>query len=440
MRDLTEARKTQERLLRLAQSDHLTGLANRVTFEDRAEQFLAHAQRYGENGALIYLDLDGFKKVNDSSGQLVGDLLLLAVSHRLVDLLRDTDVIARVGGDEFCVLVDHLAEDSFVMVIARRIVTGLNEPFDLDGEEIQISASVGIALLRQSGESQTDLTFRAEAAMHASKRLGGNRATLSTVDDSLDPKAIFVEQVEKALESPDALTLFYEPIVDLKRGHTTGYQAHLRWNREEQGLTAPGDLIQATETDASITAAGRWIVQRAIRRAAMWPRGYPELDIDINLSIIQFLDPALPDNVSRCAGANAFGPRRVRIGVSATSVKRDTEAIRAAIAALREVGVQTSLNGFGLTDSPRQLLEAMPFDVVRIDRSLVSSMDSPSRELSALIEAIVRTAHLSGRLVIADGVETHLQQERAAALGCDRALGRYFGLPVADPFARVWSR
>lgn len=436
LRDLTEVKRDQEQLTRLARYDFLTGLANRVTFEDQLKRAMAHARRYDGNGALLYLDLDRFKSINDLYGHRIGDLLLQDASKRLAGCLRETDVLARLGGDEFCIVVDHLTDEESVTTIAKRIVDCLHQPFQLDDLLVEVSVSVGIALFTSDEDTPTEVLMRADRAMYAAKRLGGDQFAFPDQDES-PSSPTFVEEVMQALRS-DGFVLHYQPVVALDDMRTVDVEALIRWNRSGHGLLTPKSFLRAIEASGMIIPVGRWMIDMAIRHAAaMAPHPVPP-GISVNLSLRELTDQSLIGFLEQKLALSGIDPDRICFEISESAFFNDWTEAKHQTARLQELGVRVALDGFGLNHGSLSALTEIPCDLIKLDRSLIVSIDSDSRRRRSVVESIVSVAHDFGKAVAAGGVEREAQADALIDMGCDLAQGLYFAEPAAPDVLGAW--
>ena len=436
LRDLTEMKKVEQRLTRLAQSDYLTGLANRITFEDRMQQCLAQSRRSDYRCALLYMDLDGFKGINDGSGHGVGDLLLQEVSHRLEELIRESDVVARLGGDEFCILVDHLSQHESVGLIGERIVSAMREPFVLDGVTLEISASVGIALFRPGQDTVTDVTLRADTAMYKAKRLGGDRLVMS--GDGESASMPFAEEVRESVEANN-FELDYESIVSISDGSIVCKEALLRWNRPGVGFTLPKTFLRAAEASGTMAVIGQWVIRTALAHAAAMSQRGDNISVSINLSLPELIEPGLTSFVSESVAEAGVDPGRICFEIAGQALMSVSSRVADTVAALQAQGSRIALDEFGLGYSSLSLLTDFPCDIVKLDRSLVVALESPSPRPRTVIRSIVELAHAFDRQVIAIGVETESQFAAISALGCDMAQGLLISTAISAPPSSVES-
>lgn len=436
MRDLTEVKRDQEQLTRLARYDFLTGLANRVTFEDQLKRALAHARRYDGNGALLYLDLDRFKSINDLYGHRIGDLLLQEASKRLAGCLRETDVLARLGGDEFCIVVDHLTDQESVTTIAKRVVDCLHQPFQLDDLLVEVSASVGIALFLPNDDTTTEVLMRADRAMYAAKRLGGDQFAYPDQDETPNSPT-FVEEVMQALRS-DGFVLHYQPVVALDDMRTVDVEALIRWNRAGHGLLTPKSFLRAIEASGMIIPVGRWMIDMAIRHAAAMPPQPAPPGISVNLSLRELTDQSLIGFLEQKIQLSGIDPERICFEIAESVFFNDWTEAKLQTARLQELGVRVALDGFGLNHGSMSALTEIPCDLIKLDRSLIVSIDSDSKQRRSVVESIISVAHDFGRAVAASGVEREAQVEVLTGMGCDLAQGLYFAEPAAPEAVGAW--
>lgn len=436
LRDLTETKKVEERLRKLAQHDYLTGAANLTTLEDRTEQALTEAYQSGRNGALLCLDLDRFKAVNDKFGHRVGDLLLQAVSQRLEAIVGDEWLLARLFGDEFAVLVTALSDDTPISNLADRIIETLRSPFDLEDNTIEISASVGIATFGNQSESATDVAQRADRAMLAAKRLGGDQfAHPDDIDEQRAPS--FVEEVMQGLRY-DEFVLHYQPIVALRDNSTIAVEALLRWNRGGGGLTTPKSFLRAAQDSGLMLPIGHWMIEQALKHAArMAPEPSPP-GVSINLSFPELTDRGLAAFVAKTLYTTGVDPSRVCFEVPESVFFSHRAAAQWQIRTLHALGVRVALDQFGLNVGSLSTLTDVTCDTIKLARSLIVALDAESSQSRAVVMSITKLAHEYGRTVTANGVERKAQCEWLKILDCDSAQGLYFAEPKAADSPGSW--
>jgi len=442
--DITERKRYEEQLLHDAFHDGLTGLANRALFLNRLAHSVARARRRpSELFAVLFLDLDGFKVVNDSLGHFLGDELLVQIARRLEECVRPGDTVARLGGDEFTVLLDDIEGAEVAQVVAERICEALLPSFDLGGQEVSTSASIGIALSSGGYGRPEDLVRDADTAMYSAK--AGGRAQIRIFDRAMHEDAVARLRLEsdlrRALPSKQ-LRLYYQPIINLEDGRISGFEALLRWQHPERGLVFPGEFIAVAEETGSIDEIGWWVVEEACQAAAGWRRDYPEfrnLQININVSGRQFRFEDLADRVVSTARSVGLAPEALRLEITETVVMDDAQASREVLSALQGHGVGICIDDFGTGYSSLNYLHAFDVDVLKIDRSFVRRITRDHRP--EIIGTILELSRSMGLSVTAEGVETREQLTQLRELKCDRGQGYYFSRAL-EPIevARLLSR
>jgi diguanylate cyclase (GGDEF)-like protein/PAS domain S-box-containing protein len=435
--DAFERQATEDAVRERALHDSLTGLPNRVLFHDRLEQALARLRRRGALAAILFLDLDRFKLVNDSLGHQVGDELLAAAAPRLRQAVRASDTVARFGGDEFGILLEDIGGEHDAIEMAERIASVFTRPFVLAGNEHFVTTSIGIALAG-GGELADELIRDADAAMYRAKERG--RARYELFDEVMRGRAIARLRVEndlrRALER-DELRLEYQPVVSLRDRTIVAVEALLRWDHPERGVVQPADFVQIAEEDGLIEPIGRWVLDTACRQAAGWHRESPDLapvGISVNLSAVQIARRTLPEVIEPALRASGLDPACLSLEITESVMLRDVEAVTEALPELKTLGVRLVLDDFGTGYSSLGYLTQLPLDALKVDRSFVDGLGTEARD-SAITEAIIAMSHALSLEVIAEGVETALQLRELSRLGCDLAQGFYFCRSV--PPARI---
>ncbi len=431
-------------------ADPLTRLPNRVLFMDRLGRALERAKRDRDlRFAVLFLDLDRFKVINDSLGHLLGDQLLIAVARRLEACLRSSDTVARVpspatvarlGGDEFTILLEDIRDTANATGVAERIQQELAVPFLLGGTEAFTSASIGITV-GPAGYSQPDEMLRdADAAMYAAK--AGGKARYEVFDAAMRARALARLQLEselrKALERQE-FCLHYQPILALKSGRLAGFEALLRWQHPERGLLMPADFISVAEDTGLIVPLGWWVLRESCRQMSTWQVCFPTdppLMISVNLSSKQFLHAELATEIERLLGEVGLDPHSLKLEITESAIMDDPESAAAMLAHLRALGVQVCIDDFGTGYSSLNYLHRFPVDTLKIDRSFVLHMDH-AEENRQIIQSIVALAHNLALDVIAEGVETAAQQDQLTALNCEYGQGYFFSTPVDSAAAEV---
>ena len=430
IRDVSARKRTEEALAHQALHDALTGLPNRALVTDRLSHALVRSARHGGSGvAVLFLDLDRFKLVNDSLGHAAGDQVLTAVAARLGAAVRDSDTVGRFGGDEFIVVCEDAADGAEVLVLAQRLAESLNAPFAIDGGEVFLSVSIGVAL-SASSESPEELLRDADAAMYRAKERG--RARVEVFDETMRiESAVRLETqsaLHRALERAEFLVL-YQPVVDLRTGTMAGAEALVRWSHPEHGLLDPTRFIPVAEESGLIVPIGRWVLEEAVRQHARWGKDRPDFVLGVNLSARQLRQPDLVDVVRDTVTRHGLDPRRLSLELTESVLMEDVEPHRLALAALRAFGVEVAIDDFGTGYSSLTYLRRYPVDVVKIDQSFVAGLGR-DQSASAIVESVVDLAHALGMRVVAEGVETDEQLERLRRLGCDLAQGFLFAPPL----------
>lgn len=433
LRDITERKRAESDLDRLAHYDALTQLPNRRLLDDRLQQAIRQARRRKTSVALLFLDLDRFKQVNDTLGHEVGDLLLVQVAERLVGCVRDADTVSRQAGDEFVVLLTDVTEVDGASAVAQRIIEALSAPYELKGHEVHVTASIGISLYPLDGQEGTDLLEKADAAMYRAKTLGMNRFEFYTDKASTGVRESpeFDAKLRAALERRE-FTVHYQPIVSMDSGKVFGVEALVRWEHPEHGLLPPAEFIQAAEETGTIIPIGLWVLQESCARARRWREwrssGSP-LTVCANLSARQFEHPDLVRDIARILQETGLDADGLLLEVSEGAVMGDVWAASTVLGRLKDLGVRLAIDDFGTGYSSLPHLNRLPVDFLKIDRSLIDGLEEdPEKQIGAT--AIVSLAHALGMGVIGEGVENSRQFAHLRRIGCDLVQGHYLGEPL----------
>jgi diguanylate cyclase (GGDEF)-like protein len=425
--DIIERRKSDEQIVFLARHDALTKLPNRVLFQERLEQALAQAER-GIGFALLWLDLDRFKAVNDVLGHPTGDCLLCMVAERLQELLRATDTVARLGGDEFAILQVGAAAAADAIVLARRILQVISQPYELDGHQVVIGASIGIALAPAGGSAHpVGLMRDADLALYRAKHDG--RSTWRFFEPAMDAEAKARHQMEQDLRGALAsgqLELHYQPMVCSQSRTVTGFEALLRWRHPTRGLVSPGEFISVAEEMGIITQIGAWVLQEAYLEAATWAE---HLKVAVNLSTVQFRDQTLLGTVVDSLRTSGIKPRRLELEITESVPLQDDLATLSTLHALRALGIRIALDDFGTGYSSLSYLRSFPFDTIKIDQTFVRELENRD-DCVAIVRAIAALCNTMNRSSTAEGVETEEQFAMLAAAGCTEIQGYLISRPV----------
>ncbi len=434
--DVTERKHAEESIQHLAHHDPLTGLSNRFSLLARLEQAMADCQRGDEILALLFLDLDRFKNINDSLGHHVGDQLLVKVAGRLSRSVRASDVVARLGGDEFVVVLQGVIDVTMVAHIADKLLHTLSEPYLLEQRELHVTPSIGIALFPDDSASVDDLMRNADAAMYHAKALG--RANFQFFTDELNRAAAVRLELESKLRraiSRGEFALHYQPQLSSRDGRVVGGEALIRWLHPEQGLISPATFIPIAEETRLIVEIGTWALQAACRQARIWAdRGLGRLRLSVNLSPRQLRDSRLPEVVARIIEETGIDPDLLELEITESSVMEQPERAIEILHALKRLGIHIAIDDFGTGYSSLSYLKLFPIDRLKIDRSFVSDIENDPND-AAIVTAAVSLAHNLGLSVVAEGVESAVQTETLRALGCDELQGYHFSRPLdADAF------
>jgi diguanylate cyclase (GGDEF)-like protein/PAS domain S-box-containing protein len=439
LRDVTDEKKSQEELVRTALHDPLTGLPNRVVFMDRLERMLKHSRRNPEDRfAVLFVDLDDFKHVNDTYGHQMGDDVLVSVARRLESCVREGDTIARLGGDEFGVLLDTVQDAASVTFVADRIRESLADPFSTNGRNAHVTASIGIAMNGNSYDTATDLLRDADSAMYRAKARG--RDDYVIFDHDMHERAVAQRQLEEDLRAAvtrQELSVLYHPVVELERGSVTGLEALIRWAHPQRGVLLPSEFLPLAEQTGLVVEIGWWILREACRQLRAWQLEYPDaafkLTMSVNLSAKQFVHPELVQRIDAILAETELKPRYLRLDMTEAVVMQNTQLAARLLQELRERGIQICIDDFGTGYSSMRQLREFPISTLKIDRSFIRQIerDAGSREIVQTIIALGRSMAIEA---VAEGVETPEQLEQLRQLGARFAQGFLFSLPL-DPRA-----
>ena len=436
-RDISERKELEDRLAHQAFHDPLTGLANRALFVDRLGHALERAKRQDELLAVMFVDLDGFKVVNDSLGHEVGDRLLVTVGERLRAYSRATDTVARLGGDEFTLLLEDVIDVDGAARVAERIQNQLRVPVELDGHEVVVSASVGIALTAPGQHAADDLLRNADIALYRAKNRGKDR--YEVFDTSMHEGALERLKLESDLRHAverDEFRVYYQPKVLLKSGGIIGFEALVRWEHPERGLVSPAEFIPVAGETGLIVPIGRWVLERACRQVAGWaaespgrsPRG-TNLAVSVNLSARQFQQKNLAHDVRRILEETGLSPGSLILEITEGVVMDDAPLTSKVMSELKDLGVRLSIDDFGTGYSSLSYLKRFPADFLKIDRSFVDGLGRDP-ESEAIVSAMIGLSRDLGLEVVAEGIEDAHQLELLNRMGCELGQGYYFAKPL----------
>ena len=429
-RDVSERKTLEERLAHHAFHDSLTGLANRRQFQERVQAALLDPRRRASGLAVLFLDLDDFKTVNDSLGHSAGDELLVYVAQRLKRCLRAHDLPARIGGDEFAVLLDNAGSEAEVEAIAHRIVSVLDEPHTVQGTEVLARASIGIAIPGVDEYDGDSLLRNADTSMYSVKRTG--KGSYTFFEAAMHERVVQQLQLDAELRHAvdrNEFVLHYQPIMHLATKAILGVEALLRWQHPTRGLLGPGEFIDRVEANGLIVPLGRWVLEDACRQLRRWDHRHGHIGLSINISARQLQDEAFLTDVRDAATKAGIDPRRLTLEITETALMRDTAATIHLLAELKQLGVRLAFDDFGTGYSSLSYLRRFPVDVVKIDRSFIEDVGKGIEE-SALPDAIIALCQAFRIQSVAEGIELHSQLAHLQAVGCYAGQGFYFSRPL----------
>jgi diguanylate cyclase (GGDEF)-like protein len=424
--DITEQRRSEAKIAHMAAHDTLTGLPNRVLLNERLEQALTRAKR-GEIIAALILDLDHFKRVNDTLGHPAGDKLLRIVGDRLRNLVRETDTVARMGGDEFAIVQVAISSPADATTLAQRIIAVVSEPYDIDEHQVVIGGSVGISIGPSDGLSSDEIMRNADLALYRAKSdgRGALRFFEAEMDAQMQARRTLECDLRKALPAGE-FELHYQPIVDIATDEISGFEALIRWHHPRRGMIAPGAFIPLAEETGLIIPLGEWAVRVACATAASWPGN---LKIAVNLSPAQFRSPGLLQAIVDALSVSRLAPDRLELEITETILLHDSEATLAILYRLRELGVRIVMDDFGTGYSSLSYLQSFPFDKIKIDRSFVKDIAEDQGSLN-IVRAVAALAKGLGMSTTAEGVETTEQLNSIRCEGCSEMQGFLFSRPL----------
>ncbi|MBU1237565.1 MAG: EAL domain-containing protein [Gammaproteobacteria bacterium] len=433
--DISERKASEARIEFLAHHDPLTDLPNRLLLRDRLERAIAQGERSDSRVALLFLDLDRFKTVNDSLGHPVGDRLLREAAQRLRECVREMDTVSRQGGDEFLIVLTELKEGDAVTRAAESILAALSRPFSLDGHEVAISCSVGVAVYPEDGRDFDELLKKSDIAMYHAKEAGRNAFRYYTERMNIDAleRLDLQNRLRRGLER-DEFVLHYQPVVELASGRIVGAEALVRWNSPEEGLVMPGRFIAVAEESGLIVPLGDWVLREACRQLRRWhDAGHDQLFLAVNLSAIQFRRGSVEDSVTRALRDSGTDPRLLELELTESILLQGAEHVLASVRQLKSLGVKLSIDDFGTGYSSLAYLKRFAVDKLKIDQSFVRGLPADA-DNAAIVGAVVQMAKSLKLEVLAEGVEGEQAVEHLRKLQCDYVQGYHFGrpLPVAE--------
>jgi diguanylate cyclase (GGDEF)-like protein/PAS domain S-box-containing protein len=436
--DISERKRAEEQVRHLAFHDALTSLPNRLLFTDRLTLALAHARRSGTRLAVMFLDLDRFKIINDSLGHSVGDDLLRRVGERLEACVRQADTVARLGGDEFTILVPGLLYDDDAARVASKILESIREPFQIGGRDLFLTTSIGVSLYPSDGEDAEALVRSADTAMYRAKEQGRDNYQLyaPAMNARAVERLLLESRLRPALHNGE-LTVHYQPVVDLRNGRIAGAEALLRWSHPDLGLVPPARFIPIAEMSGMIVPIGSWVLREACARAREWQREWPGMTVSVNLSSRQFQQADLVADVRRALKETGLDPGSLDLEITESSAMANAEQSIATLSDLKELGVGISMDDFGTGYSSLAYLKRFPIDKIKVDQSFIRDIPDDTDD-AAIVTAIIAMARSLQLVVVAEGVETEEQISFLREHGCDRMQGFVMSraVPPAE-FARI---
>jgi diguanylate cyclase (GGDEF)-like protein len=439
-REIAERSRVEEKLAHDALHDALTGLPNRTLLMKSLDQVIQLSQANSSyQFAVLFIDLDRFKIINDSLGHMVGDQFLITITHRLQHCLRSHDVVARLGGDEFTVLIENMREPAEATQVAERILAALCKPLSLQGHMLFPSASIGIVIGSSLYQNATDLLRDADLAMYKAKRTG--RACYAMFTTDLHTQTFKVLQIESDLRQAldqQEFTLHYQPIVSLSTGNLIGFEALLRWQHPHNGFIAPSEFIEISEETGFIIPLGEWVLQEACRQLNEWHQSFPahgELIVSVNLSSKQLREPGLIDQIDRILTETGLDGKFLKLELTESMLVDEVESVIQTLINIRARDIQLSIDDFGTGYSSLSYLPRFPVNTLKIDRSFVNRMTSDAESLE-IVRAITMLAQSIGIEVIAEGVETLQQLLQLKTIGCEFGQGYWFARPLERGLAQ----
>ncbi|HEV2092089.1 MAG TPA: EAL domain-containing protein, partial [Rubrobacter sp.] len=431
-RDVTERRALEERLEHQALHDSLTGLPNRRLFVDRLRQALRRTRRKQNRVAILFTDLDGFKVVNDSLGHDTGDRLLVEVAKRLGSCLRPEDTLARFGGDEFTILIEDVEAPDGAVRVAERITDELREPFTLNGRELYVAASIGVALGSDGTKDAEKLLREADTAMYRAKNQGSG---YEVFDPAMHDRAVNRLELENDLRraiEENEFVVHYQPILNLQSGDLSGLEALVRWEHPERGLLNPDEFVPVAEESGLVVPMGELVLEEACRQAVAWQREFPRnppLAVSVNLSGRQLRRPDLHEIIGRALKESGLPASSLGLNITETVYIGALDANTAALDRLKALGIRVSLDDFGSGYSSLSYLKRLPADILKIDKSFTKGLGVEVED-TAIVQTVVDLAHILGMEVVAEGVEIGEQETLLKEMGCDMAQGFFFSKPL----------
>ncbi|MBE9552144.1 MAG: EAL domain-containing protein [Proteobacteria bacterium] len=436
-RDVTERHAQQKLMEYLALHDTLTGLPNRTLLMDRLDHAISASRRDGKSLALLLLDLDRFKEINDTLGHAVGDSLLAEVGQILSEPLRESDTVARLGGDEFAILLPSVSSLAQARDIAERVAGVLARPFPVEGITVEVGVSIGVALYPDHGADASELMRGADVAMYVAKR---NHMTVSIYDEDKDHHSVrnlsMSGELRQAMDA-DELVLFYQPQIDVATGRLVGAEALLRWNHPRHGMVSPDEFVSLAEQTGLIRPLTRWVIGKALKQISLWQERGLDIGLSINLSPRNLHEEGLARSIGELMEKRGLRPELITLEITEDAIMTDPERALAAIRHLKECGVRLAIDDFGTGYSSLAYLKALPVDELKIDKSFVMHMADETND-EVIVRSTIDLAHNLGLSVVAEGVESELHLQTLRGLGCDIGQGFHIGRPLRIEEFHQW--
>jgi diguanylate cyclase (GGDEF)-like protein len=429
--DITDRKTAEEQVAYQAYHDALTGLPNRMLFRDRLNQALAHTQRHSLGLAVLFLDLDHFKLINDTLGHSVGDWLLKEVAQRLKQAIREGDTVARLGGDEFTILLPEFSRSEDAAHVAQKILDIISAPLRWDNHDVYITTSIGISISPSDGSDSETLIKCADNAMYRAKELGRNNYQLWSPDLNIrvQNRLSLERSLRRAVERQEFI-LHYQPQFNLRTGRVTGVEALLRWPRPDTGLCYPKDFIPAAEETRLIVPIGEWLLPVACEQIREWQnKGLENLRLSVNLSAMQFQSKNLVGYLDQVLEETNFNPEHLVIELTETVAMQNVDLTLAVLHTMKRKGIKIALDDFGMGYSSLSYLKHFPIDIIKIDPSFLKDVGA-GKQPEALVKAVIRLGHSLKQIIIAEGVETEVQKEFLLEEKCHEVQGFLFCRPL----------
>ncbi len=438
-RDVSATLAMAEQMTHSFEHDSLTGLPNRLLLKDRIDQAIATAPRHERQVAVLFLDLDGFKHINDSLGHPTGDKLLQSIAKRLVGCVRTSDTVSRQGGDEFVVLLTESRQWEDAVVVAERILKAVAQSHPIETHDLHVTTSIGVSVYPDDGEDAETLIRNADIAMYQAKERGRN--SYQFFKPAMNVRAVERQSIESSLRSAlknDEFVLRYQPKVDMQTGLITGAEALIRWNHPRRGELAPGQFVSIAEDSGLIRQIGRWVLREACEQSRSWiSGGLPPISIAVNVSAAELSDETYVQRLYATLSETGMDPSSLELELTESVLMRHAHSAAIILQARRKTGIQVALDDFGTGYSSLSYLRDFPIDSVKIDRSFVDEVTSVIEDTS-IVKAVIGMAQNLGLRVVAEGVENADQLEFLRAHACDEAQGYFFSRPVdPDAFAEL---